>query len=59
MALSTGAVEYTVFISADGLVSPNECSGYDTKQSAGEAPVMLEFRECNVPHFAINPNSDW
>ena len=22
---------------------PNECSGYDTKQSDGEAPVMLEL----------------
>ena len=23
--------------------SPNECPDYDTKQSDGEAPVMLEF----------------
>ena len=34
------AVEYTVYSSSD---FPNEFSGYDTKQSNGEAPVMLEL----------------
>ena len=28
---------------------PNACSGYDTKQSYGEVPVMLELGECKVP----------
>ena len=28
---------------------PNECPGYDTKQSNGEDPVMLELEECRVP----------
>ena len=27
----------------------NECPTYDTEQSDGEAPVMLEFGECGVP----------
>ena len=39
-----GAVEYTDCIPAEGKDSPNECSRYDTKQSDGEAPVMLELR---------------
>ena len=37
-----GAVEYTEFISAESK-TPNECSGYDSKQSDGEVPVMLEL----------------
>ena len=31
-----GAIEYTD-------PTPNECPGYDTKQSDGEVPVMLEL----------------
>ena len=41
MARSAGAVEHTDCISAEGSNSPNECSGYVTKQSNGEASVML------------------
>ena len=38
------AVEYTDRNSAEGLDSPpNECPVYDTKQSDGEVPVMLEL----------------
>ena len=38
------AVEYTDCFSAEGYVPPhNGCSWYDTKQSDGEAPVMLEI----------------
>ena len=40
---SDGAVEYPDYIAADGLDSPNECPGYDTKQSDDEASVMLEL----------------
>ena len=43
MAQSPGAVEYTNCIAAEGLDSPNECPDYDTKESDGEAPVMLQF----------------
>ena len=45
-AQSSGAVEYTDCISAEGVrSSPNKCPGYDTKQSDGEAPVILELGE--------------
>ena len=44
VAQSARAVEYTDCISADGgKTLPNECPGYDTKQSDGEVPVMLEL----------------
>ena len=39
-AQSAEVAEYTDCISAD---FPNECPGYGTKQSDGEAPVMLEL----------------
>ena len=32
LAQSAGALEYTVYISAEGYDSPNEFSGYNTKQ---------------------------
>ena len=43
IALSAGAVEYTDCISAEGWNTPNEGPGYDTKQSNGEASLMLEL----------------
>ena len=43
IAQSAGAVEYTDCFSAEGLDPPNECPGYDTKQSDGEVPAMLEL----------------
>ena len=38
-----GAVEYTDFTSAEGQYSANECPGYDTKQSDGKVPAVLEL----------------
>ena len=38
-----GAVEYTDCFSAEGSPPANKCPGYDTKQSDGEVPVMLEL----------------
>ena len=38
-----GTVEYTDCISAEEQDYPNELPGYDTKQSDGEASVILEF----------------
>ena len=43
MLQSVGAAEYTYYISAEVLDSPNECPGYDTKQSDGEVTIMLEL----------------
>ena len=38
----------------------NECPGYDTKQSNGEAPVMLELWGMrSTPSFASLPGSLW
>ena len=39
-AQSAGAVEYTDCFSAVGWDSHDECPGYDTKQSDGEAPAF-------------------
>ena len=43
LAQSFGDEEYTDCISTEGGTSPCKCPGYDTKQSAGEAVVMLEL----------------
>ena len=40
---SAGAAEYTDCTSAEESDFPNGCPGYDTKQSDGETPVMLEL----------------
>ena len=40
---SAGTVEYSDCTSAEGQDLPNECPGYDTKQSDGEVLVMLEL----------------
>ena len=42
MLKSAGVAEYTDCISTEGYDSPNECPGYDTKQSDGKALIMLE-----------------
>ena len=44
IAQLAGAVEYTDCFSAEGLDPLNRCPGYDTKQSDGEAPVIIELR---------------
>ena len=42
MAWSAGAAEYTASLQK-GKTPPNKCPGYDSKQSDGKAPVMLEL----------------
>ena len=60
MAQSVGAVEYTICISAEEQNSPNECPGYDTKQSDGEVPVMLELWGMpNSPSLPSFPGPLW
>ena len=41
MAQLAEAIEYTHYISTE--TPHNECSGYDTKLSEGEPPLMLEL----------------
>ena len=43
IAQLAGVVEYTDCFSAEGVRPPNECPGYDTKQSDGEVTAMLEL----------------
>ena len=42
-ARSAGVVEYTDCFSVEGKDPSNKCSGYDTKQSDGEVPVILDL----------------
>ena len=52
VAQSVGAVEYTDCF--------NECPAYDTKQSDGEVPIMLELWEMqSTPSFPSLPDSLW
>ena len=60
VAQSDGAVEYTDCTSAEGLDTPNECTEYDTKQSDGEAPVMLELWGIrSTPSLPLLPGPLW
>ena len=52
IALSVGTVEYTD--------PPNECPGYDTKQSDGEVPVMLgPWGIQSTPSLPLLPGPLW
>ena len=54
------AVEYTDCVSAEGLDAPNECPGYDTKQSDGEVPIMVELWEMqSTPSLPSLPSLLW
>ena len=61
LAQLVGVVEYTDCFSAEGK-TPNECPGYDTKQSDNEVQVMLELwgmqRTPSLPSFPrpLRPN---
>ena len=57
-----GAVEYTDCFSAERVRSPppNVCSGYDTKQSDGEVPVMLKLWGLwSAPLLPLLPGPLW
>ena len=57
---STGAVQYTDCIFTGGLRHRNECSGYNTKQSDGDVPVMLElWGTYRTPSLPPLPGSLW
>ena len=60
-AQSAGVVKYTDCISAEELdLHLNKCHGYDTKQSDGEAPVMLElWGMCSIPSLPLFPGPLW
>ena len=66
MAKSDGAAEFIDCISAEESYSlknksyslKNKCPGYDTKQSDGEAPVMLELWGM-LSTFSLPSLPDW
>ena len=60
-AQSAGAVEYTDCTSAEGQdPTPNECPGYDTKQSDGEVPAVLElWGMWSTPSLPLLPGPLW
>ena len=59
MAQSAGDVKYTGCFTAERLDSPNECPGYDTKQSDDEAPLIFGevLGNTQYPFAAIVPKS--
>ena len=62
MPQSARAAEYTDCISAKFKhpPAPIKCSGYDTKQSDGEAPIILELWGMqNTPLLPSLPSSLW
>ena len=60
MAQSAGAAEYTDCFSVEGQDFSNECPRYDTKQSDGEAPVMLELLGMwSTPSLLSFPDPLW
>ena len=61
LAQSAGAEEYTDCTSAKGKTPPpNECPGYDTKQSDGEVPVMLgPWGIRGTPSLPLLPGPLW
>ena len=60
MAQLAWAAENSGCISAEWQDSPNGCSGYDTKQSDDEAPVMTELREMrSAPLLPSFPGPLW
>ena len=57
---SAGAVKYTDCTSSEGYDPPNQCPEYDTKQSDGEVPVMLEnWGIRSTPSLPSLPRSLW
>ena len=65
IAQLAGAVEYTDCFSAEGVrtPSPNKCPGYDTKQSDGKVPVMLELWRMqstpSLPLLQVHSGPEW
>ena len=60
IAPSDETVEYTNNFSAEAKNSSNECPGYDTKQSDGQVPVILElWRMWSAPSLPLIPGSTW
>ena len=57
---SAGTAEYTDCITTEESDIANDCLRYDTKQSDGEAPVMLELWGMqSIPLLSSLPDPLW
>ena len=60
---SVGTTEDADCITAERWDSPNECSGYNTKQAAAEASVILELlvmqRTPLLPFTQVHSGLEW
>ena len=55
-----GVVEYTDRTSAEGQDPPNKCPAYNTEQSDGEVPVMLQLLGMwSTPSLPLLPGPLW
>ena len=60
LAQLAGALEYSLHLCYEVRSLPNECPGYDTKQSDGEVPEMLELWGMqNTPSFSSLLGQPW
>ena len=60
VAQTAGGVEYTDCTPAEGYPPPNECPAYDTKQSDGKVPAVLELWGMqSTPSFPLLPGPLW
>ena len=58
--VSCGCTIYQLYLCRRVRPPPNECPGYDTKQSDGEVPVMLEIWGMqSIPSLPSLPGSLW
>ena len=57
---SSGVLKYTNCFSAEGLYSPNECPGHETKQFDSKSPVILElWRRWSATYLLSRPGPPW
>ena len=52
-------IEFTNWIFVEGYPPPKKCSGYDTKQSDGEGPVLEFGGMWSTPSLPLLPDSLW
>ena len=58
-AQSAETVEYTDCITEEGLTLLHEWSGYDIKQSDGEAPVLELWKMWSTPSLSLIEGPHW
>ena len=60
MSFAQGCRIHQLHLCRVGKTPPQECPGYDTKQSDGEVPIMLEFWGMqSTPSLPLLPGPLW